>query len=205
KAHILKNNFARKRWKRLGARLLAELFFPVEISEYLRAGALRELKLLVHLTNALQWHVSVKHGKKKGHENSGGHDTVLDLIAGKQNEQRDNQRAQQIHSRPGGHRRANPAHVFAQQALRGVLELGDFEILHTESLHDTIPADGLLQNLAEVPKPALTVFRRTANFSSQLSDGHDDQRHQDCCSQRHFPVEHDDNRQKYNQREAFVK
>src|SRR5258708_27069846 len=79
-AHVPKNNFARKRRKRLGARLLALLFFPVEISKHLRAGALRELKLLIHLADALQGHVGVEHGKKKGHKNSRRHGTVLYLI-----------------------------------------------------------------------------------------------------------------------------
>src|SRR5258708_37809737 len=68
-AHVLKNNFARKRGKRLGARLLALLFFPVEIGKYLRAGALRELELLIYLADALQRQVGVKDGRKKGKKN----------------------------------------------------------------------------------------------------------------------------------------
>ncbi len=129
---------------------------------------------------------------------------MLDLIAGIQNEQRDNQCSQQIHHRPGGHCSANPAHIFTQQPLRRKFELGDFEIFHSKSLHDAVPADGFLQDLAEVPKPGLAVFRGAANLLSQFAHRHDDQRHQDGRSQRHLPVQHHDDHQKYNQREAFL-
>src|ERR1700687_492777 len=204
KAHVLKNDFLRKRRQRLRARLFALLFFAVEIGKYLRARSLRELKLLVHLADALQGHVGIKHGKKKRYKNSRRHQAVLDLIAGIQNEQRDNQGAQQIHHRSGCRRGANPAHILTQQPLRRMLEFGDFEIFHSEGLHDAVPADGLLQDLAQVSQSGLAIFRRAANLLSQFAHRHDDQRHQDGRALRHLPVEHDDDRQKYNQREAFL-
>ncbi len=204
KAHVFKNDFPRKRRQRLCAGLFALLLFPVEIGKYLHARSLRELKLLVHLADALQRHIRIKHGKKKGNKNSGGHQAMLDLIAGIQNEQRDNQGAQQIHDWPSGDRRANPAHIFAQQPLRRVFELEDFEVLHAEGLHDAVAAHGLLQDLAEVPKPALAVFRRAPNLLPQFSDRHNDQRYQNGCSKRHLPIEHDDDRHKHEQRETFL-
>src|SRR5260370_5561438 len=104
--HVLKNNFPAKRRQRLRARLFALLLLTVEISKNLRARSLRELKLLIHLADALEWHGGIEHDQEEGHKNPRTHRAVLDLVPGVQNEEGDDQCAQQVHHRAGSHLRA---------------------------------------------------------------------------------------------------
>ncbi len=177
----------------------------VEIGEDLHARALRVLELLINLADALHRHVGVEHGIKEGQKNTRGHLVGLDLVARVQKEQRDDDGAEQIHERRGGHRGAHPAHAVAQQAARSLTEFPDLEVLHAEGLHHAVAAHGLLQNLAELAEAALAAFRGVADFSAEFSDRKNDQRKHHGYGERHLPIDIEHHRNKDNQRETFLK
>ncbi len=205
KTHGVEFDFARERRQRPRAGLLAFFFLLIQIRKHLGAGALRILKLLINLADALQRHVGVEHGVKKGQKNAGRHLAGLDLVARVQKEQRNDDGAEQVHQRRGGHRGAHPAHALAQQAARSLAELADLEILHAEGFDHAVSADRLLQNLAELAEAALAAFRGVTDLSAEFSDGKNDQGKHHAHSEGHLPIDVEHHREKDNQRETFLK
>src|SRR4029077_7990618 len=189
KAYIVKFDFAGEGEQRWRAGLLALFFLLIQIGEDLGAGALRILKLLIDLADALQGHISVEHGVEKSQKNTGRHALSFDLIACIQEEKRNDDGAEQIHQRRGGHRGTHPAHALAQQAARGLAEFAELEVLHAEGLDHAISAYRLLQNLAELAETALAVFGRLADLSAKFADGKNDQGKHHADGQRHLPID----------------
>src|SRR5258708_36643039 len=85
------------------------------------------------------------------------------LLPGVQEKQRNGDGAEEVHERSGDHRGTHPAHVFAEQSLRGFAEFANFKVFHAEGFDNAIAADGLLQDLAQVAEAGLAVLRRPAN------------------------------------------
>ena len=164
-------------------------FVEIEIREDLRAGALRGLELLIDRAHALERRVGLEQREDKGEEYAERHDAAMNLIAGDEDQHGDHDRAEQVHHRRSDDGGAHPAHVFAQQAARGFLELRDLERLHAEGFDDAIAGDGLLKDLAEFAEARLAVFGGAANLAAELADGKHDQRQENDRAQRHAPVE----------------
>ena len=100
---------------------------------------------------------------------------------------------------------AHPAHVVAQQLASGVAEFADFEIFHSESFDDAISSGGFLQNLAEVGKASLAVFRGTPNFAAKFSNRDDDKREEHNGGQGHFPVQPKEDTDENDEAESLLK
>jgi hypothetical protein len=128
-----------------------------------------------------------------------------DLIAGVEQEERDNDSAEQVHDRRSDDGGANPAHIVAEEAAGSVAEFRGFEILHAEGLYDAVAGRGFLKDLAEVGEASLAVFRRAPDFAAKFADGNDDEREEHGGGERHFPIQPEEHAYKNSEAEAFLK
>src|ERR1700732_1621055 len=117
------------------------LLIEIKIREYLSARALGSLKLLIDGAHAFQRSVGLEQRKDEGEEDAQGHGTMTNLIAREQDQDGDDDGAEEIHDRGGDYGGAHPAHVFAEQAARSLLKLGDFKTFHAEGLDDAVSCD----------------------------------------------------------------
>ncbi len=76
-----------------------------------------------------------------------------------------------------------------KQIARGLAELANFESFHPERFHDAISRDRFLQDLAQIREARAALLRGTADLSAELADRPDHQRDQDRGTERHAPVD----------------
>ena len=157
--------------------------------------------MLVHRAQSLHGFVGLEQGVHKRDENSRGHRAHLDLHARVHQHQHDHDGAQQIHERRGGHQRANPSQVLAQQSPRRVAKFADLEILHPESLHDPVAADRFFQNLRQLADARLNFLRGAPDAFAQRPHRPDHHRKEHNRAERHLPTGREQHGEQKKQRE----
>src|SRR4029077_11045557 len=145
----------------------------------------------------LQRHVGVEHSVEEGKELAFGHQVMVYLVAGEEEQQRNSERTDEVHQRSGADRSADPAHVFAEEPARRFAKSVNLKIFHAESLDHTVSAHGLLENLAQITEASLTVFRGTPDFAAEFIHRPNDQRQQKGATQGHLPIDAEQNGDKY--------
>src|SRR5258708_35944914 len=89
---------------------------------------------------------------------------MMNLIAGEEDEYRNDDSSEQVHHRRGDDGGADPAHVLAEKAAGGLAKLGDFEAFHAEGCDHAISDDGFLENLAESAEGGRDNARQEGNL-----------------------------------------
>ena len=92
-----------------------------------------------------------------------------DLVASEQEQERNRNRAKNIHQGRADRKRRYQPQVRPEQPSRGGAEAFDLPFLHGKRLDDPVPGDRLVQNVLDIGQLVLPASRRSAHSPADFS------------------------------------
>ena len=122
--------------------------------------------------------VELEYGNDENEKVAGGHPSVDNLLAAKQQKQRNCNGAENIHERGTDRCGSNRSQVGSEKALCCITKAREFPSFHTEGLHDAVAGDSLVKNVLDIRQLVLPTTRSTAHPptnspSRQNNEGHE--------------------------------
>ena len=131
-------------------RLFLDVVLRVHEPKNLRGRAERLLEIVVEERKLAHRVVRLKTAMMNATKGSRRELAVSNLVAAQQQQQRNGDRAENIHQRRTDRRRCHRAQVGPEQPLRGLAEARDLPRFHAEGFHDAVAGDGFLKNVLDV-------------------------------------------------------
>src|SRR5262249_1657672 len=150
KSHVVEFNRVLEGGNRAGARSLLDVHVRVHHFEDTTRGRHGLLKVVVDLGQVLDRSVKPTQGKEKAQELSGVQGSPGNLIARINHENGGGEGSHHFHHWRGKGNEPGPPKLLTLNPFQGLCETANFVVLHPKSHHNTVPSDGLLQDIREI-------------------------------------------------------
>src|ERR1700733_399823 len=198
KANILKADAARKRRQWLGPRLLFYIVLRIHELEYLRRCSQSLLEIVIEQGELSHRIIKFEHGNDEGQECSRGKHVTINLFPPEQKQQRNRNRAKNIHQRRTDRDRSHRTKISPEQPLGGFAKARNFPAFHAEGFHNAVAGNRLVQNILNVSQLVLTSPRGVPHPAPDSSRGKNYHWHEQNQNPRKLPSQRDHHQRSKN-------